>query len=71
MFSGLIGSLAKRGLRRGYQEGSTAWAVLGVAMTGLSIIRWLRAKDKAAQVVAVERLQAGESIVIRALAPGS
>jgi hypothetical protein len=71
MFSGLIGSLAKKGLRRGYQDGSTGWAVVGVAMTGLSILRWLRARHAGAEVVAVERLQPGESVVIRALAPGS
>jgi hypothetical protein len=70
VFKGLIGSLAKRGLRRGYQEGSTSWTILGVVMTGVAILRWLRARHTGAEVLAIEELKPGEKLIIRALRPG-
>jgi hypothetical protein len=70
MFAGIIGSWAKKGLKRGYQDGSTGWSILGVVLTGVSVLRWLRAKDKAAHRLAVEELAPGESLIVRALRPG-
>jgi hypothetical protein len=70
VFKGLIGSLAKRGLRRGYQDGSTGWGVLGVVLTGVSILRWLHDRHRAAERLAVEELLPGESVIIRALRRG-
>jgi hypothetical protein len=70
VFSGIIGAWAKKGLKRGYQDGSTGWSVLGVVLTGISVLRWLRARDRASQRLAVEELLPGESLVVRALRPG-
>jgi hypothetical protein len=70
VFKGLIGSLAKKGLRRGYQDGSTAWSILGLVMTGVSILRWLQSRNTGAQRLAVEELAPGESLIVRALRPG-
>jgi hypothetical protein len=70
VFQGLIGSFAKRGLRRGYQDGSTAWGIVGVVLTGVSIIRWLEGRSRGGQRLVVEELLPGESLVVRALRPG-
>jgi hypothetical protein len=70
VFSGIIGSWAKKGLRRGYQEGSTGWSIVGVLLTGISVLRWLRARHVGEQKLAVEELLPGESIIVRALRPG-
>jgi hypothetical protein len=70
MFSGIIGNWAKKGLRRGYQDGSTGWSILGVVLTGISVLRWLRARHVGEERLAVEELLPGESIIVRALRPG-
>jgi len=70
VFEGLIGALAKRGLRRAYQGGSTPWAMVGVVLTGISVMRWLGTRVGGPQLLSIEELLPGESVTIRALLPG-
>ncbi len=69
MIGALIERLARTGLRKGFRQGSTSWAVLGIAMSGVAIIRRLSSRHRQTQVLAIEELLPGQSVTITAIPP--
>jgi hypothetical protein len=56
-----------RGFYRGVVGGSTGWAIVYVTITGARMVR--RVFGKHPEVAAIERLEPGQFVTIRAIAP--
>ncbi len=69
MIATLIERLARTGLRKGFRQGSTSWAVIGVALSGVAILRRLSSRHRQSQVIAIEELLPGQSMTITAIDP--
>jgi len=64
---GLVGRLARTGLRRGLMEGSRPWLYTGVAAAALRALQ--RAARREPETVYSEELKPGEALEIRVLGP--
>jgi len=58
----------RHGWRRGLVGGSQAWLAVGAAALGVRVLQRLASPGK--PVVVTERLEPGETIVVRHLLPG-
>jgi len=65
--AGIIGRLARTGLRKGVLEGSRPWLYTGIAAVALRVVQRIgRAQP---QTVYAEELKPGERLEIRVLRP--
>ena len=53
-----------KGLRRGVNEKSKPWLVVGVVLGAVKVLRFLNSRDASDKVVYSEKLRPGESLVV-------
>lgn len=63
--AGRVETLRRLAVDRGVFGSSRLWAGVAVAVYGVRLLRWMAQRDT--ETVAVEGLEAGETIVIRAI----
>lgn len=64
----MLGSLVRRGLRKGVLEGSRPWMAVGVAAALVAVVR--RVTSEPPRTVWRQRLEPGEGVLIRVRPPG-
>jgi hypothetical protein len=64
---GLVGRLARTGLRRGIVEGSRSWLYTGIAAAAVRVLQ--RAARPEPDTVYSEELEAGQALEIRVMGP--
>ena len=57
--------LRRRALSRGLLGGSTKWVWVAIVIYGIRLLRWMAANNT--EVIAVEGIEAGEALLIRAV----
>jgi hypothetical protein len=67
--AGIVGRLARTGLRKGLLEGSRPWLYTGIAAIGLRVIARIARPE--ASTVYSEALEPGQRLEIRVLPPES
>ena len=68
LFDRLVRAGVRRGLRRGLVDGERVWLVIGAAAVGVRLLQRLAAPGK--PVVVTERLEPGQTLIVRHLLPG-
>ena len=58
----MLAALARRGLRRGFVDGSKPWMIIGVASVALRLLKALNGPDE--KVLFREKLKPGESLLV-------
>jgi hypothetical protein len=69
MMAGVVGRLARTGLRKGLLEGSRPWLYTGVAALALRVVTRIGRAES--QTVYSEALEPGQRLEIRVLPPES
>jgi hypothetical protein len=58
----------RRGLRRGLVEGDRLWLAVGAVALGVRVVQRLASPGK--PIVVTERLEPGQTLIVRHLLPG-
>jgi hypothetical protein len=64
----LLRAGVRRGLRRGLVDGERLWLAVGAAALGVRLLQRLAGPGK--PIVVTERLEPGQTLVVRHLLPG-